>query len=269
VAFFAQVALGVLSFALAWCDRRFDLYRLLLFAVFTWLALTAQRNVNLFAVVGGAVTLWNLADWTAARPRVEAWLRTRVCERAVGALLVVLVLAVVTGGWQRVTHARRGFGLGEEPDLYIHGPARFAGREGMPHRAYVADYSQGGVYAFHNAPERLPFIDGRFEHPRRSTLEGYLRVRNLLADRAAMARGDRSLLAVIAPDARSEEEWPAILLDALRAGPQIVGLLRNPDWRLVYADRTGTVFLSRRLAERLGLPAASLAPLLGPRVQAP
>ena len=149
--------------------------------------------------------------------------------------LAALCVAVVTGAWQRITHARRGFGVGEEADLFLHGPARFAGRAGMT---------------------------------RRATLEAHLRVKALLADRAAMARGDRSLLELIAPGETSEEQWPAIVLDRMRAGPQIVGRLANPDWRRVFADRSGTVFPSRVLADRLGLPAASPAPLLrGPRAQ--
>jgi hypothetical protein len=263
VAFFAQIALGALSFALVWRDGRFDLYRALVFAAFTYLALTAQHNINLFAVAGGAVTMWNLADWAAARPRVRDWLLAARTEAGVAAILVLLFASVVTGAWHRATGSARAFGLGEQADLYIHGPAEFAGREGMPQRAYVASFAQAAVYGFHNGPARLTYIDGRLEHPELGTILNFRRVKELLADQDAMARGDRAMLDVIAPDARSPEDWPAILLDSSCCGPQIRGLLRNRDWRIVFADRTGAVFLSQPLAERLALPRASLAPLFG------
>jgi hypothetical protein len=263
VAFFAQVGIGALSFLLLPRGRRFDPYRVLLFAGFTYLALSAQRNINLFAVVVGAVTMWNVADGVSSRPRWQAWFKSPRTTRAVGVVLVALIVSVVTGEWYRVTGSPREFGLGEQANLYIHGPARFAARDGMPRRAFVVGFAQGAVYEFHNAPERLSYMDGRLEHRRRSTIVGFMDVKERLADRAAMARADRSMLAVIAPEATSPEEWPAIILDPQWAGPQITGLLANPEWRIVFADRTGAVFVSRRLADQLALPAASLAPLYG------
>jgi hypothetical protein len=249
-------------------DRRFAIDRLLWFAAFAYLALAAQRNINLFAIVVGAVTLANLADWAAVRPRVAALLRSAAFEWGTATILALLAVAVVTGAWQRVTGGR-GFGLGEQSDLYVHGPAEFAGRDGMPRRAFVSGLAQAGVYAFHNAPDRLPFVDTRFEHPRRSTLDGFRRAKALLADDAAMARGDRGVVEVIAPDARSPDDWPAIVLDAQFSGPQILGLLRNAEWRVVFADRTGAVFVSRSLADKLGLPRAALDPLFAPAGGAP
>jgi hypothetical protein len=102
---------------------------------------------------------------------------------------------------------------------------------------------------------------GRLDHRRRSTIESYLRVRTLLATRALMARGDRRALEIIAPDVTSPEEWPAILLDSVAGRRQIEALLANPDWRVVFADRTGAVFVSHQLADRLALPKASVAPI--------
>ncbi len=265
MSFFVQIVLGSLTFLLAWRDRRVDLYRVLLFSTFTYLALSSQRNVNLFAVVGGTVSMWNLADWAAVRPRVQTWLTARRTELVIGGLLVILSLSVVTGLWHRVTNARRDFGLSERIHYYIHGPAQFAGREGMPKHAYVADFGQASLYVFHNGPEHLSFMDGRLEHPRRSTIEGYEQVYNQLADKPAMAAGDRSFLEIIAPGARSQDEWPAIVLDRELSARQISGMLENPDWRPVFIDRTGAVFLSRSIADRLGLPPASLAPIFAPR----
>jgi hypothetical protein len=261
VVLFAQMLVGALSFLLLPRGSRLDPYRLLLFAGFTYLALSAQRNINLFAIVVGAVTMWNIGDAVSSRPRWRAWLASPRTASVVGAVYGVLILSVVTGTWHRVTGSAREFGLGEQSDLYIHGPARFAARDGMPPRAFVVGFAQGAVYEFHNAPQRLPYMDGRLEHRRRSTIVRFQSVKALLADRDAMARGDRRMLEVIAPDATSPEEWPAIILDPLWAGPQIIGLLANPEWRIVFADRTGAVFVSRRLADRLALPKVSSAPL--------
>jgi hypothetical protein len=261
VAFFAQIAIGALSFLVLPAGQRLHLFRLLIFAAFTYLALSAIHNINLFAIVAGTVMMWNLADGVAARPRWQAWIRAPGTERAAGALLVILIVWVGTGTWHRAMGSPREFGLAEQKNLYMHGPARFAARDGMPRRAFVVPFAQGAVYEFHNAPERLAYLDGRLEHRQRSTIRSYLRARTLLGVRALMARRDREVLEIIAPGATSPAEWPAILLDSVGGRFQIEALLANPEWRVVFADRTGAVFVSRELADRLALPKASVAPI--------
>jgi hypothetical protein len=158
---------------------------------------------------------------------------------------------VVTGTWHRITQRRAWIRPRQRPNLYI-GPARFAGGEGMPDWR-TSSLLTGGVYA--SQCLRAPaFIDGRLEHRPRSTLRPIFGEGCPPIERPCAARP--APLALIAPWAPAPEDWPAILLDATRLA-QIVGLLSNPDWRLVFADRERS---SRAPQGRpSGLPAASLA----------
>ena len=100
--------------------------------------------------------------------------------------VAILTLLVVTGIWNRFAEGNKPFALGELPTWYIHDAARFAGREGFPTRAFVANIGQAAVYSYHNGPDRTVFMDGRLEVCTRRTFDLYERILD------AMAAGDRS-----------------------------------------------------------------------------
>lgn len=234
---------------------RCNVGRLLLFAAFSHLAWEASRNTNIFSLVSGVILTANCVELAALShcsfsPRVKVRLNQTMCFVAVG-----LIVAVVTGQWNRWGEGIKPFRLGEAEAWFIHDAAKFAGQPGFPDRAFVANNGQAAVYSYHNGPEKRIFMDGRLEVCTRETFEQY----NLILE--LMARGDPGWQAFVQGD---RPGLPAVILDSRSSRSQINGLLNTPGWRLVFADPTAAVFVNERLAEKLNLPAANLQPLLHP-----
>jgi hypothetical protein len=170
-------------------------------------------------------------------------------EWCVAGILAALVVGVVTGIWNEIGDKNKPFGLGEARDWFIHDAARFAGREGFPQRAFVANNGQAAVYIYHNAPDRRVFIDGRLEVCSR---ESWMAFNGILMK---MVEGgpewERSFQ-------QNGGELPVIILDNRFSILQTAGLLETPGWRLVYSDRVAAVFLSNDQADALSLPKADL-----------
>jgi tetratricopeptide (TPR) repeat protein len=231
------------------------LFRLVLAVVFSYLAIQAVRNVNLFGLVAGFVLAWNLGEWAGA---VGESIRGRwpgACSvMGMGvrlALLLVVGLGIITigsGAFFRVTGEQRRLGLSEQPLAYAHEAARFAGRPGLPPRALALDLRQAGVYLFHNAPEHQLFMDARLEIPSRSTFETFVRVGRLLNDGQP---GWAELL-------RRMGE-PLVLLDHGEDAGAEATLLAEPGWRCLYFDEVASVFVSRRPEIDGSFPAVDFA----------
>jgi hypothetical protein len=111
------------------------------------------------------------------------------------------------------------------------------------------------VYTYHNAPERLVFMDGRLEVCSRETFEVF---NSILA---AMERADPSWAEIFTA---IDGELPVVILDSRTFRLPLNGMLQTPGWRLVFADRTGAVFLENRRADKLSLPAVDPQPLFYP-----
>lgn len=240
-------------------ERRFPLMRALLFAGFSYLAFRAVRNINTFALVSGFVLCANCGE-ALRRSRlrrhptgdcvpVESQIMNRLCVAFVG----LLMLSVITNAWAGVFGRFARFGLGEAKAEFIHGAAKFAGRPGMPGRAYVSHYGQAAVYIFHNAPERRVFMDGRLEVVTPETERRFHAIYRMMAARdrrwETLVRGGKG-------------DLPVVILDTRRSRTAINGFLNTPGWRMVYADDAGAVFIASALAERLGLPVADVSPLM-------
>jgi hypothetical protein len=114
--------------------------RIILAASFSYLAVQACRNSNLFGLVAGFVIASNLEEASAAAlaelPIAPAYERVGQFVRfALSALIVVGMLIAVT----RTIPAANGeiyrLSLQEYPFVFAHDAARFAGRPGMPDRA--------------------------------------------------------------------------------------------------------------------------------------
>ncbi len=261
--FIAEVAiwfLGAASFAWLFVrKRRWSVMRLLLFAGFSHLAWEATRNTNIFALVSGFVASENLREGLGLDgPQVEAQTDLhRALHRAwaTAAVLVSLIAAVVSGVWNEIGDQNKPFGLGEARHWFIHDAARFAGQSGFPRRAFVANNGQAAVYIYHNAPERLVFMDGRLEVCSRNTFEIFNRIL------AAMERADPGWTEIFKTNGG---ELPVVILDSRIVRSQINGMLLTPGWRLVFADRTAAVFLDNERADKLSLPAVDPQPLFDP-----
>jgi tetratricopeptide (TPR) repeat protein len=229
-------------------SRPGGLFRLLLVGAFGYLALNATRNGSLFGLVGGAVLAWNLGEWVSAlgEPVRVAW----GLRAGAAGLLGLWVAALATDRYYGWTRQLLRLGLGDNPFLFAHEAARFAGREGMPDRAFVSDFRQSGVYIFHNGPARKPFIDPRLELP----------------DTRTFARD-------LAIDAQLHEQEPAAL-DELRAlhvplvllfhafrknGASEAFLWTDGDWRCIYFDAVAGVFVRRNSVPPAAYPDVDFA----------
>jgi hypothetical protein len=274
---------------LLWRRRRFSVMRLLLFAGFSHLAWKATRNTNIFALVAAVVSCENFGEAleaTAVRADARRLLRR---TWAAAAFVALLIAAVVTGVWNDIGKEKKPFGLGERPNWFMHEAAKFAGQPGFPTLAFVSNNGQAAVYEYHNAPQRLVFMDARLEVCTKQTFQVYNEILSRMAHiyvlgeplyhteesgQAAIPQtagengwsagfetgvGERPALEVALqwPEILQQisgGEFPVVMLDNPFSAFQIMGLLRTPGWRLVFADSTGAVFLSDEQAEKLSLP---------------
>ncbi len=236
-------------------QRRVDLLRALLFCAFSFLGWKMMRNTSLVTLIAANALCANLETlrtpaWNADRRNVRlAW--------TLSGVILFLTACHFSGHWGKWSGSRDRFSLSEHPAWFAHDAARFAGQAEMPGRAFVANIGQAGVYIFHNAPQRLVFMDGRLEVCSRRTFETFE------AALQKMSQGDPSFAQLIGP--RDEQGLlPAVILDSRSSRPAINGMLRLPGWRMVFADGAAAVFIEASLADKLGLPMANPEPLLNP-----
>jgi len=243
--------------------HRWSPCRLLLFAGYSHLAWQASRNTNIFALVSGVIACQNFGDWGTITTEVGT--RGSNVPSPVGipsrraptqwmtGLFTVLTGLVVSGWWNEIGEKNKPFGLGEAPNWFIHDAAKFAGQDGFPLRAFVAHIGQAEVYVYHNGPFRKVFMDARLEVCTQQTFERY----NYILD--AMAAGNPIWQSVF-----RDGELPVVILDSRSSRAAINGMFQSPAWRLVFADKTAAVFVTREVAARLSLPTVDPSPLMYP-----
>lgn len=247
----------VAAFSFVWLlatQRRWSLFRLMLFAGFSHLAWQASRNTNIFALVSGFVACENFGNGlrSSAESSEANSVEFGFTRRAIAGY-VILCLAVVTGVWNLIGEKNKPFALGEARNWFIHDAAKFAAQPGFPDRAFVANIGQADVYVYHNGPDRKVFMDARLEVCTQQTFELF---NNTLIAMANRSDSWESLF--------SGGELPVVILDSRGARPSINGLATNPRWRMVFADPTAAVFLPTALADQLQLPLADPTPLFYP-----
>jgi hypothetical protein len=255
-------ALGTLAAARARKSRPAHVGLLLAFG---YLGLVGWRNINLVGVVSGVVACSAWGSVRSARlertalPAISASGSPPAVGFAAGWGIVLayglLAAAAVSDTWGAWLGSARRFGFRELPGEAMHAAIRFAGLDGLPQRAFVAEFGQAGLFAYHHAPGRQTFVDGRLEVVRRATFERYLDA----LDR--MAKGDPSWQDLVQDDAGS---LPVVVLEKRNHLAQIVGVSLTPGWRMVYADSQGAVFCDVATAERVGLPERPPTALLDP-----
>jgi len=233
-------------------ERRLAVGRLLLFAAFSKVALDATRNVAVFAIAAGVVLSANCGEALELRARRVPRSRPHRGLRpalsvATASLFAALAASVVSGHWVAWFGERKVFGLGERIGEYAHEAVRFAGREGMPMRAFASHFGVASLYSYYYGPEHRVFMDGRLEVASPETMLAYLEILYW------MATGDTSWPKAFARDEAGQ--LPAVILSRASHRREIAGVLATPGWRAVYADGLAVVFIEEELAERLALPA--------------
>jgi tetratricopeptide (TPR) repeat protein len=266
VVHFALLGLAFSSFIASWLLGRFSLFRVFTFIVFAWLSFQATRNSGQFALVAGALTVWNVGEWLDALRKRRSGLSVdrspnamqsrqlslggklavpsvAVAGRlALAALLVGTSWFVGSGRFYAIAGEGRLFGLGEHPLWHGHAGAQFAAQPGMPRRLLAFHLGQSAVFEFHMRDDQHTFADPRLEVVSRNLLAEYHAIESAIGrdDQTWRSTLRRHGLDMILVDHESHSSIDATLLSA-------------PDWRCVYFDPVVAVFLQRDAASELSL----------------
>ncbi|HEX7505759.1 MAG TPA: hypothetical protein VF550_03235 [Polyangia bacterium] len=259
LAYFAVLALGIVSFVLQRRCARPSLFRLLLFAASAYLGWQATRNSALFALVAAFVIAWNLDEVShSVRPAAKSSKRQRRPEVATKRnldpvlLVVIVMLGLVTasGGLYAWAGEDRTVGFGERKNWYAHDACTFLARPDLPERIAAFNLSQAAVCIAHTAPAHKQFMDPRLELNSQQTFERYLDgIRKLW-------RGQPNWEAPLGIDYARPDETPALLIERGVLGRAADVLAKDPRWRRVYTDAVAVVFVTTEFAEAHGLAAA-------------
>lgn len=221
---------------------RLSVFRLLLFAAFSFLSLQATRNSHQFAAVVGAVTAWNFAEWVGAVRRRAAerkedndpapGLPRGIVPRLVAlSSILAVTFWIASGSYYAAAREGRTIGLGEEPLWYPHDAVKFAGKAGFPPRFLAFHVGHPSLYEYYFGPEKKVYADARLEVIGPEHYERYLELQRLLN---TAAPGWSNALDAIGR--------PVVLVDLENSASSGGPLLTSPDWRCVYFDLVAAVF---------------------------
>ncbi len=220
---------------------RLSPFRLILFVAFSVLSWRATRNSHQFAAVVGTITAWNFGEWAWAMRR-RAWERhgsdrvgpaAEIAPRCVALASIFVVFAwVASGQFYESSREGRTIGLGEQPLWYPHEAVKFSGRPGMPQRFLGFHIGNASLYEYYFGPERKVFVDARLEVIGADLFERY---NNLMVQ---ISRNSGSW-------ARELDEMgrPVVVVDLENNALIGATLLTHPDWRCVWFDPVGAVFV--------------------------
>lgn len=224
---------------------RISVFRLLLFVAFSFLSFQATRNSHQFAAVVGSVTAWNFAEWIGSRRRgakpAEAdggsvpGLRPRVAALVA---LILMTFFVGSGAFYAWAGEGRRMGWGEEPLMFPHEAAKFAGGPGTPDRCVTFHNGLASLYIYEHSPEKpggpgkTVFTDPRLEV---TGLELYGRYLDL---KSQLSKGEPAGMAELEAQGR-----PSILVDHENSSEVGAGVLANTHWRCVWFDAISAVMV--------------------------
>jgi hypothetical protein len=205
-------------------------FGLLALGAYSWLVLKHQRIMYPYALVAAYVA----APWT---DDLLLLLRGRARRLAVA---VTVALAVALSGYSLhlwATHGSPGFGLDPR-----HHPARlldFVESEGLPEPTFVSD-AWGGTWLWAFYPERRAFVDNRLEaYPFAFYKDVYQSIRY-------GEEGWEEKLAVYGVKTAVLKYGTPGELHFLEGRPSLrQRMLQDEDWRLVYWDDLGQIFVRR------------------------
>ena len=263
LAYFAVLALGIVSFVLQRRRARPSLFRLLIFAAAAYLGWQATRNSALFALVAAFVIAWNLDEVSLSKPAQPTAKSSKKSRRAGASVsaarnldpvlliaIVILGIATVSGGLYAWAGEDRTIGFGERKQWYAHEACTFLARPDLPERIVAFNISQAAVCIAHTAPAHKQFMDPRLELNSQETFERYL------AGLRKLWRGQPDWEAPLGIDYAHPGEVPALLIERGVLGRAADVLAQDPRWRRVFADGVAVVFVTTEFAEAHQLAAA-------------
>ncbi len=206
----------------------------LLWVAFLYLALGAQRNLALFAIVAGPILARNLNEYFDRHP-VPA--RALDAAGAVAALALALLATDVASGrfFDRVGSLRES-GLGVVELLYPSGALEWVARE-SPSGPICHHMASGGYLIWRLYPEYKTMVDGRLE---------------------VFGAEKFAELQVVGPQRfralHEQYEFGVVLVQysLVQSEGLLWWLYLNSNWRLVYVDEVAAVFVRDEEARSRG-----------------
>ncbi len=237
------IAWGATLIALGWSavKRRGDRFPVVLAAAGLYLSATAVRNVPLLVFMSGP--LWGALlarpeSRAAAERRGRAGVSLRGSRGLVLArvaivfpatLAAALAVWVVEGGFHRSLLSETRFGFGLAPHAYPLAFVPYARAEEI--RGRIFNNAADGGYLEYPLPDLRLYMDSRYTHA--GLVQEYF---------AALVRPESfARLAV-------REQFDGVLLKVVDSGPVLVALLKDPAWRLAYADLHRAYLVPSRVA---------------------
>ncbi len=224
--FFAGLMLLTLL-AIILHPKPLSLPRLLIVGALCLAAFTGRRNIVLFALVAAPFVGEQLGSWLS-RLRPGPTLR-RLSKGALLAVLLAWSGYPLSGAYYLDMEIPARTGLGVTPDFFPHKLPDFIRQHDIQGQVYNTN-RLGGFYLYHLYPERIPFIDGRWEVygesffiARQAALQSFPAWQRWIKKYQIQS----ALLHHTAPESR-------LLAPAL---------YRHPDWSLVYYDFAAAYFV--------------------------
>ncbi|VAX10342.1 hypothetical protein MNBD_GAMMA26-1506 [hydrothermal vent metagenome] len=207
--------------------KKVPVERLLIIAVLCLAALTGRRNIVLFALVAapfiGENLSWYLARFTPS---------TVISNGAKGALAAAMLLwssYPLSGNYYLDMEIPARTRLGVTPDFFPHGLAAYIRQHDIQGQVYNTN-RLGGFYLYQLYPDRIPFIDGRWEiygdrffQLKSQALQNYTKWQRWSAENnisSALLHHTSDESGMLAP-----------------------ALYQDPDWSLVYYDFAASFFV--------------------------
>jgi tetratricopeptide (TPR) repeat protein len=222
---------------------RFRVFRVLVFAVFSGLGLTAVRNLPQFALVAVCIQTWNLAERSSQAEHARYGFSLRIVSLASA---VILAWTIVTGDFYAWIGSNRVFGLHEYPHWHAHEAAKFAAREGMPDEIVAFHEGQAALTEFHMRDQQHVYVDSRLEVMQRPAMERYYK----LAD--AIAKADENWQQNITMPS-------TILIDHASHFQLETTMLTDPDWTCAWFGPAAAVYVPKAAVTAPRDPSGNLA----------
>jgi hypothetical protein len=243
--FAALAGLSLAAIALNW--RRTRGADPLLWVAFLYLALSAHRNMALFALVAGPLIVVNLNEFLDSRPPHAA--RSRVAAVLVTGLLAFASFDVASGGFYRRIGSVREAGLGVVDFYYPIGAGEWIARE-RPPGPICHHMADGGYLIWRLWPDYSVMVDGRLEV---FGAERFIELQVTSPERFRALDAEYGFGTVL------------VHYSLVQSGRLLRWLHLNSNWRLTFLDDVAAVFV-RVGAEPPPWPAVDLdaKPLFAP-----
>lgn len=266
---------GFIARAMAF--RAVGLYRLLIFASFTYLGLASMRNTGFLALASGLVAVWNWSEFLQYRKQDAqagiqvGWIPINLPRVILVMALVALPILLVTDRLYKREDPRaesRRFGFTEIPGESVGDSCQFLNQIPRPLRLFAIPFSDANTCIFRTYPRHRVFLDTRLEV---NSMDTIVRYQNIVKGIRSYDRSWEKWLSedstdhpASAPVSRSANtrkpasETPnvAILVRFNTTLALLNRLLPNPNWKCVFRGKNTAVFLPVKLASELNFEKA-------------